>query len=347
MVQRKRRSRTVAEVGERALIERLGALQAPEPLWVRVGRGADDCAALDLGGRDWTLVTCDAQVEGTHFRRDWIDPRTLGRRAASVNLSDIAAMGGEPRAAVVSLLLPRSLELRFYDALMRGLSKQLEAHGAALVGGNLARSRRNITVDVTLLGRVRPERCVRRSGARIGDRVLVTGSPGESGAGLVRLQRGARRRDRLLRRFLDPEPRVQAGGILGAAGVTAMIDVSDGLAPDLIQLCGASNVGARLDAACLPVSTLLRNAARRLEKSSLDLVLYGGEDYELLCTAPARRVATLQRRLRRSTNLQLTEIGEIRPAIEGVCLQSDDGMVPLQQRGFEHFGSRPPRSATS
>jgi thiamine-monophosphate kinase len=332
-----RRRREISELGEHALIERLGALLPGEPRWVPVGRGEDDCAAVDLGGSQWTLVTCDAQVEGTHFRREWIDPLTLGRRAATVNLSDIAAMGGEPRAAVVSMLLPRSLQLAYYDAVMRGLGARLAEFGAALVGGNLARSTRHITIDVTLLGRVRPGRCIRRSGARPGDRVLVTGSPGESCAGLLRLRHGARRRDRLVRRFLDPEPRVQAGRILASGGVTAMIDVSDGVAADLANLCRASGAGAVLRRAQLPVSPALQRAAKQLGRPVWDLVLAGGEDYELLCTAPARRVAPLQRRLRQRLNLTLHDIGEILPAAAGLHLEFADQRQPLESRGFEHF----------
>lgn len=332
-----RRERKITELGEQALIQRLGALLPRQPRWVAVGRGDDDCAALALGGREWTLVTCDAQVEGTHFRREWIDPHTLGRRAATVNLSDIAAMGGEPRAAVVSMLLPRRLPLAYYDAVMRGLGARLAEFGAVLVGGNLARAQRHVTIDMTLLGRVRPERCIRRSGARPGDRVLVTGSPGESHAGWARLRQGSRRRDRFVRRFLDPQPRLQAGRILAAGGVTAMIDVSDGLAADLANLCRASNVGARLDRAQLPVSAALRRAAQQLGRPVWDLVVEGGEDYELLCTAPAGRVAGLQRRLRQRAKLALTDIGEIRAASDGLQLASGERSWPLESRGFAHF----------
>ncbi len=337
-MQRRRTRRSVAGAGERALIARLGVLLPKEPRWVAIGRGEDDCAALDLGGSDWTLVTCDAQVEGTHFERAWIDARTLGRRAAAVNLSDIAAMGGEPRAAVVSLLLRRALDTMWYEGIMRGLGEHFAEQGTALVGGNLARASRHIVVDVTLLGRVRPDRCVRRRGAQPGDRVLVTGHPGESAAGLARLRRGGTTRDRLRRRFLDPQPRVAAGQLLAAGGVTAMIDLSDGISRDVGHLCRASDVGVRIDVERLPVTPLLRRAAEALGKSAFDFVLHGGEDYELLCTAPPRRVPALQRRLRERARLPLTEIGEIRPASEGRSLHSGERRRPLEARGFEHFG---------
>ena len=304
-------AKTISELGEDSLIDRLGDLLPAEPRWVRIGRGVDDCAALDLGSRYWTLVTCDAQVEGTHFRRDWIDAQTLGRRAAAVNLSDIAAMGGEPRAAVVSLHLPRSLDVTYYDALMRGLGARLAEFGAALVGGNLARAPRSISIDVTLVGHVRAERCVRRNGARVGDRILVTGDPGESAAGLARLRRGWRTGGRLRTRFLDPEPRVAAGRLLAAGGVTAMIDTSDGIAADLARLCAASAVGALVDRARLPLSSALRRASTQLGKRAWEFALHGGEDYELLCTAPPSRVSRLQQRLLAAANLRLTDIGEI------------------------------------
>ena len=134
----------LSSIGEMALLGRLGSLLPREPRWVRVGRGADDAAVLDLGGDTLALLTCDVQLEGRHFRRDWLDAYQIGRRAASVNLSDIAAMGGEPQAALVSLMLPGSFPVRDFNALMRGVGDRLFEYGAAVVGGNLAQSARDI-----------------------------------------------------------------------------------------------------------------------------------------------------------------------------------------------------------
>jgi thiamine-monophosphate kinase len=328
----------VGKLGEKALIRRLEALLPVEPGWVRVGRGLDDVAVLESPGR-WLLLTCDAQIEGQHFRRDWITPRALGRRAASVNLSDIAAMGGQPVAAVASLQLPGTLPVRFYDELMRGLGEELDRHGAALVGGNLARAR-NLSIDVTLLGTMTGRRVVRRAGARPGDRVLVTGAPGEAAAGLA-IRRagkpGGRGETALVRRFLQPTARLREGQRLAAAGATSMIDLSDGLTRDLLRVCDASRVGVEIDVAALPASGALRRAALRLGMDVEDWILAGGESYELLCTAPPRLVATLQRRVSQ-LGVPLTDIGAIRPSRHGRWLRRGEQRVPLRAGGFDHFG---------
>ena len=371
-----RRSRRLSDVGERGLVGRLEQLLPTEPRWVVVGRGDDDAAAIDCGGTDLLLLTCDVQDEGRHFRREWIDPHTLGRRAAAVNLSDIAAMGGEPRAALVSLLLPRELELSWFDGIMRGLGERLNEFGAALVGGNLSRSAQRITVDVALLGRVTRRHLIRRRGARPGDRILVSGWPGESAAGLELLARGVRRGS-LQRGFLDPEPRVAAGRLLAAHGVTSMIDVSDGLATDLLSLCDASGVDAEVDASRLPVSTALLRAAMRMRGSAGNSagrtarsapgasqrsrpgrggaasparhdawrwVMQGGEAYELVCTAPARRVPALARALRARLRLPLTDIGVILPARSGRWLIRAGRRERLSAQGYDHFSDRSTRA---
>jgi thiamine-monophosphate kinase len=324
---------TLADLGETRLIERLGSLLPREPGWVLVGRGEDDTAVLEGPGRHLTLLTCDVQEEGRHFERSWIDPRTLGRRAAAVNLSDIAAMGGEPRVALASLMLPADLEVRWFDGIMRGLGERLAAYGAALVGGNLSQTAQRLAIDITLLGRVTRRRLTRRRGARPGDRILVTGWPGESAAGLALLQ-ARTSRGKLQRRHLDPEPRVRAGQALAAGGVTAMIDISDGIATDLCHLCDASGVDAEVDLSSVPVSAVMRRAATRLGADAHAWILDGGEAYELLCTAPPRRAARLRRAL---GDLPLTDIGVVLPARSGRWLLHDTDRHPLRAGGYEHF----------
>ena len=342
------RKRRLEDTGEWGLLARLGALLPREPRWVEVGRGRDDCAVLDLGGRERFLLTCDVQLEGRHFRRAWMPPRLLGRRAASVNLSDVAAMGGRPRAALVSLLLPANLDVRYFDAVMRGIGERMHAFGAAVVGGNLAQSARSIAVDVALLGTVAPHRFVQRAGARPGDRILVTGWPGESSAGLSLLRARSRPRAlstadarRLIRRHLDPTPRVHEGNVMAAAGATAMVDVSDGLAADLLHLCAASGVGAEVEIARLPISAPLRRVAAARRVRAWRWTLYGGEDYELVCTAPAARVAALQRAVRRAGGTPLHDIGVI-VSRDRVLVHPDGKRTQLAPTGWEHF-SRPRR----
>lgn len=340
------RKRRLEDVGEWGLLARLGALLPPEPRWVEVGRGRDDCAVLDLGGRERLLLTCDVQLEGRHFRRAWMPPRMLGRRAASVNLSDVAAMGGRPRAALVSLLLPADLDVGYFDAVMRGIGERLHAFGAAVVGGNLAQSARSIAVDVALLGTVAPHRFVQRAGARPGDRILVTGWPGESAAGMSLLRARGRTRTlstadarRLTRRHLDPTPRVHEGAALAAGGATAMVDVSDGLAADLLHLCDASGVGAEVHVARLPVSLALQRAAAARRVRAWRWTLFGGEDYELVCTAPAARVAALKRAVHRADGTLLHEIGVIVPR-DRVLVHPDGKRTALAPAGWQHFSNQ-------
>ena len=334
----------LTHVGESGLIQRLTALLPEAPANVLVGAGLDDTAVVDVGASDLWLLTCDVQCEGTHFERAWIDAYTLGRRAAAVNLSDIAAMGGEPRFALVSLLLPPRLPLRFYDEVMRGLAARFADARTVIVGGNIARSRRDIAIDVCLLGRVARRQLVRRRGARPGDRILITGSPGDSAAGLALLRRGATGGGALRRRFLEPEPRLAAGRALAAGGASAMIDVSDGLSTDLLHLCDASGVDVEIHADRLPVSTALARAAARLGENPLRWVLHGGEAYELLCALPPARLAGAhKRRLQASAGVPLHDIGHVLRAGSGRWLVHGGRRLPLEAESFDHF----PRSKST
>jgi thiamine-monophosphate kinase len=323
------------------LIRRLQRLLPADPSWVRAGAGADDTAILDLGGEPLWLFTCDIQGEDTHFRRLWIDAKTLGRRAAAVNLSDIAAMGGTPKAALVSLLLPPEIGVKFYDDVMQGIAERMQEFGAVVVGGNLARSADKIAVDVSLLGSAPRKHVTRRRGARPGDRLFVTGWPGENAAGLALLGAGASRRGVLPRLFLDPEPRVLEGKLLAESGVTAMIDVSDGLVTDLLHLCDASSVDAEIHAEKLPVSNRLLNAARRLGQEPLQWILQGGEAYELLGAFPSRSWKKQASRLRARFPVPLHDIGVVLPAGAGRWLLRDGKRLPLESKGFQHFSRTP------
>jgi thiamine-monophosphate kinase len=227
------------------------------------------------------------------------------------------------------------LPVRFFDDLMRGLATRFAAAGTAIVGGNLARAEL-LAIDVTLAGRVQRDRVVHRRGAGPGDLLLVTGSPGDSAAGLALLQHGAARRGLLPQRFLAPEPRLQAGRFLAGAGVTAMIDVSDGISTDVQHLCDASGVDVEIH-------------WDSLQREPRDWVLHGGEAYELLCTMPAALAAALQRPpTRRLPGFPLHAIGRILPPGSGRWLLRDGKREPLRRRAFEHFDAgtrrRGPRS---
>lgn len=336
------------EIGEFGLIERIQQLLKAAGSAVILGVG-DDAAAMRPSPGTLLLATCDSQVEGRHFRRSNVSAEQLGRRLAAVNLSDIAAMGGRPRWALASLTLPATLEVEFIDGLYAGLIGELARFGAVIAGGNISGGD-SLVLDLTLLGEAAPERVLRRSGAQPGDAILVTGSLGASASGRAALDA---RLDipgvtAAVAAHLTPQARVTEGLALAGSGrVTAMLDVSDGLARDLGHLCDASGAGAIIELSLLPVSDSTRAVASALGLDPIVLALSGGEDYELLCTAPVAATPALIQGVHDVTGLPLTRIGTITAAEEGRwLLQADGSRAPLANWGWQHFGdSTPPRAS--
>jgi thiamine-monophosphate kinase len=316
--------------------------------WSRTGPGdrlgiGDDAAAHRPPARGWLeLVTCDALLEGVHWDFAWCTPREVGRKAAAVNCSDIAAMGGVPQRAYVTLALPpRTGERRALD-LMAGLAGELARHGARLAGGDTVASPGPWAVSVTLQGVVRERELLTRSGARPGDALLVTGHLGAAAAGLALARRPGVRtpaRRAVQRRLLSPEPRLPEGRVLARSGrVHALLDLSDGLAGDLRRLCEASGVGARVHAARLPIAATTRLAARALRADPLDWALNGGEDYELLFALPLDRAARTAVEVTRRTGTPCTVIGVLTPPRRGLRLVRPSGREDAWPAGWEHRG---------
>ncbi len=293
----------LGEVGEFALIERIerlsGAALGPG---VRRGIG-DDAALLRLRAGQDLVVSTDALVEGVHFRFGQETPRRIGRRAATAALSDLAAMGAGALGLTLALAAPPRLELRTALGLVRGLVEQGRRHGAPLVGGNVTRARET-SLTLTALGAVERGRALRRDAARPGDRICVTGPLG--GAALARVR--AERDGSAYRHGV--EPRLAAGRALGRLrGIGACIDLSDGLLADLAHLLEASGVGAELDAGRVPRARGLGAGRTRPGPDPLELVLTGGEDYELLFTL--RRDGPDEAALQRRLGLPVREIGRV------------------------------------
>jgi thiamine-monophosphate kinase len=332
--------------GEFALIARLTA-SLPSRADVLVGVG-DDCAVLDVGSEQALLVTCDSQVEGVHFTLRTATPWEIGRKALAVNLSDIAAMGGEPRYALISLHLPHGAAPEVVEGIYAGLRAEAEAFQTVIVGGNISGTGRaeGLALDITLLGRVERGRALTRGGARVGDTIFLTGYAGESAAGLHTLLYPGHpypeeARERLRARHRVPLPRVAEGRLLsrlGPALITALIDISDGLSGDLAHICECSGVGARLEAARLPISSELRAVATAAGQDPLQWVLHGGEDYELLFTVAAGHEEEVMAAFRAESETTITPIGEIIAAGEGLRLRRSDGSdEPLQLRSWDHL----------
>jgi thiamine-monophosphate kinase len=336
----------ISELGEFPLIDRLAQIIAIDRADILVGIG-DDVAVLDPGGDELLLATVDNQVAGVHFLRHVSTPYQVGRRALAINLSDIAAMGGQPQFALVSLVLPRDTEVAWVEDLYRGLRAEADSYGVAIVGGNMARSPESICVDVTLLGRVKRKHLLLRSGARPGDRVLVTGQLGEAAAGLQlalepELSLASAEREPLLRRYLTPTPRLPESAVMAQSGrVTAMIDISDGLSSDVGHICEQSGVGVRLWVDALPISSAVRRVAELTGTPWWQLALAGGEDFELCFTAPPDAVGALTAAVRQETGTPVTVIGEVLPAEHGRLLVLPDGQeASLEPGGWEHFGHK-------
>lgn len=277
------------------------------------------------------LVTTDFTLEGIHFRRDWHPAESVGHRCLARGLSDIAAMGGDPVAAFLSLALPRDLPQAWVGRFARSLISLAEKHGATLAGGDTAESPDGVLADIVVVGTVPKGKAALRSGARPGDRIFVSGELGGSAAAVVRMRTRPKKKlnPREYRRHFYPEPRVELGRMLRERGVaSAMIDLSDGLSTDLAHICEESRVGAEIVAELIPRARVGKPA----REVDLDLALHGGEDYELLFTVrPGKRVP------RQIAGVALTEIGRITRA-RRIVLRNTKGVgYELEPRGWEHF----------
>jgi thiamine-monophosphate kinase len=333
---------TLHQLGERALIERVRRRLPPPPAEVLLGIGDDAAAVAWPGGT--LLLTTDTLIEDVHFRRKTTGLRDLGAKALAVNVSDVAAMGGEPRYALLALALPPSIPLADVDDLYAGLAATAGRYGVALIGGDTCAHPERIVLTLTVVGRVEGAPVSRR-GARPGDAVLVTGSLGASAAGLAVLERGPGLvppiPDELSAPVVTahrvPVPRVAEGQVARAAGATAMIDLSDGLATDLGHIAAQSGVGAEVRLDALPVSLPTRRIAELFGVSAWRWAVGGGEDYELCFTAPPDAAAALARRVTAGTGTPVSVIGEIRPAAGGVRFLDESGREVKVGPGFEHF----------
>jgi thiamine-monophosphate kinase len=345
----------VGELGERELLRRLRA-RIPRGAGVVAGVG-DDAAALETG--PLSLLTTDCLVEGVHFRRDWSPARLLGRKALSVNLSDIAAMAGVPRHATVSLCLPAELPVSFVDELYDGLLERAAETGVAVVGGNLSATSGPIVVDIALVGQA--DRLLRRSGALPGDLVVVSGALGAAAAGLGLLAQGARLGpegqlvstgiwneasaasvQHCLRAQLDPAPPLAFARALAEQELAhAGMDLSDGLSGDLLELCRESELSAWLDLEALPLDRHAAGLARAQGHAARDLGLHGGEDYQALLAVPPENLEAL-REIALVWELPLTAIGEFAAGAPGLFAKTAQGLAPLAAASHEHFGSGAP-----
>lgn len=326
----------LTEFGLIAAIARRVGTHPDAPLGI-----GDDAAVLAVPPGRQLLAACDSLVADVHFRIRPEHGYAVGRKALAVNLSDIAAMGGRPAFALVSLAVTPDLPRSFLWDVVRGLADEADAFGVGIVGGDTVASPRDFSIHVTVLGHVEPGKAVTRKGARPGDLLCVTHHLGASAAGLALLENPEadvppQVRALLVEKHLQPRARLEAGEELADGIASAMMDISDGLAGDVRHLCRESGVGAVIDARRLPIADATRAAAQALGADPLHWALQGGEDYELLFTAPAEALpgdGVLPR-----SGTPVTVIGEIVPAAEGISLIDGTGRRrALQVYGFTHF----------
>jgi thiamine-monophosphate kinase len=321
--------RRMAFRGDQHSNARTGAGLSRRSSAVLAGIG-DDCAILRFPRRHDVLVTTDFSLEGVHFRRAWHSPESIGHRCLARGLSDIAAMGGEPVAAFLSLALPPSVPQKWVDRFMRGLLALAEKHGVRLAGGDTSGSLEGILADIVVLGSVPRGKAVLRSAAGEGDGIYVSGELGGAAAALSRMMQEpeGKLNPQDYRRHFFPEPRIELGRVLRQKGlVSAMIDLSDGLSTDLAHICEESGAGAEIEARLIPRARV----GRPPHEVDLQIALHGGEDYELLFVVPrGKRIPT------RIAGVPIMKIGEITRG-RRIILVNQGRRTKLPARGWEHL----------
>jgi thiamine-monophosphate kinase len=319
--------------------------QSTESLIVGIG---DDAAVFRAtAGKDQVIAT-DLLVEDVDFRRTTVPPFFLGHKALAVSLSDISAMGARPRWSLISLGVPEDVwQSEFTTKFYEGLFQLAQQYDVQLIGGDTSRTTEQIVIDSIVVGECSADSAIKRSGARPGDQIFLTGTLGGSGAGLRLIERGAHLADQnfslaetkvldhVLLRHLRPEPRVGWGIVLGQERFpTAMIDISDGLSSDLNHLCEDSGVGALIHSSLIPIDEQVIELCGRRALDPLQLALHGGEDFELLFTVRPDVIPKLPRRV---DGVEITKIGEVVESSAGVKISEGSRIWELKPGGWKHF----------
>ena len=328
-------SSSLANIGEFGLISRIAAgVFTHESVITGIG---DDAAVTTVSNGMQLLTSTDMLLEDVHFKRGWHDPYCLGRKSLAVSISDMAAMGGSPRWALLSLAIPSDLPLDFIDDFMRGFLAMASEQQVVLIGGDTCSSRSTLVISVTIMGEQRPDRIVLRSGAMPEDDIWVTGTLGDAALGLKLLESGEKVLDELLTRLLDPAPRVSVALFLAEAGLaTAMIDISDGLLADYGHIAEQSGVGGSIHIDNLPLSTSFKKYTAVLPEIPYQLVLSGGEDYELCFTAHSTNRENIVD-CAKKCGIEVTRVGIVTSYSGVAAVHRDGSPYVVQAAGFNHF----------
>lgn len=330
-------------MNERQIIQTIADLTVSEARGLVQGIG-DDCAVIRKDDRLVWLLTLDTLIDSVHFDCSWHPPEKLGRKAVSVNVSDIAAMGGRPLFVLLSLGLPKGFDKTWFTDFSRGMAQACEEYGCCVIGGDTVCSPEGINLSLTVIGEADQEAVVYRHGAVVGDTVWVSGQLGYAAAGLALFKKGVPplpQHQVLLEAHLNPRAQAVLGSKLGTSGlVHAMQDLSDGLATDLAHLCTASRVGATVQNDALPGRAVLTALAASTELDPQELMLSGGEDYQLLFTARPEHSGRLQE-IAAHCGQAITAIGTITKE-RGVRLSTSAASggrreTPISYAGYDHF----------
>ncbi len=326
------------DIGEFGFIDRIRPQTVVRPGSVIKGIG-DDCPVFRSTAGHVTLFTTDMLVEDEHFRRERVPPHKLGRKSIAVNLSDIAAMGGTPREALISIAVPDQLPVEYLDAIYEGMKSMAREFDVNLLGGDTTASPSHLVINVALVGEALEGEVLYRSKASPDDIIFLTGPVGSAAAGLDLLtaNRSFDRQETLLDAHFDPYPHVAAGRIIAGQGVArSLIDVSDGVAGDLGHICAESGVGAILEEGKIPTTQVFRAYCEQFKLDPLPLMIHVGEDYVLLGTVPERSAGKLEHALK-AGDCSFFAIGRI-SGEPGLRLLATDGSTrAIKPAGWNHF----------
>jgi len=339
---------TLADIGEFGLIHRIDKLLKQESTQTEetfLGIG-DDAAAVSPKEGFELLITCDSLVEGRHFLSEFMNFFDLGRRAMTVNISDVGAMGGVPLYALVSLGLKADMNVHDIEEMYRGFVAELNPFKAAIIGGNVTQVESSVFIDITLIGEIKTGKTVLRSTARVGDAILVTGFPGEAAAGLDLLLHANPDNfpydHPLVKSYISPVHRAHEGQAIASSGLaTSMIDTSDGLLADLAHICQDSGVGAELNRKDLPISKALEETAAQKQKDPYELCTRDSDDYELIVTCLTKNVEKIKDIIKKISDVPITQIGTISETREIFHWVLPDGTRrPFTPKGWDHFSEQ-------
>lgn len=321
----------ISNLGEFGLIERIREKnkKLSGNSSVKVGIG-DDCAVvMDRGGR-FLLFTTDTLIEGIHFSRKYFSFFDIGYKSLAVNLSDIAAMGGLPRYCLITAGFPAEVDIKDADSFYRGLAALSSEYDVQIIGGDTVNSPRAVIISITLIGSAVAGKGILRNGARQGDAIFTTGSFGDSAAGLFILQKNIPGFRRLAKKHLRPSPKIKEGILIAKSKLaTSMIDSSDGFDTSMRLICRESNVGCEIFLDRIPVSKDLKVFAAGYRRSITDLILFGGEEYELLFTVPFNSRKLYEKRFH--------YVGKITKNKKVRYIDSAGREINFGKHGYDHF----------